>query len=205
MAGVSSAMSACNGRSERAGDRNPSWRLLNRLLSSSRRKGPGVGKGKSGPSPREAPLPSAWEPLGRAIGAPTRRWPAGGVGIVSSRVLPAVQEKPYAFLFRLAAASSRRSTSSPRPSGGQQALIDHLADAATLARETPGWLSASLHRSPDGTRVVNYAQTDSLEPRRRSSRAGWSRISGSQQGVRRSTPRPLHEVAKTLRTVNARD
>ena len=43
--------------------------------------------------------------------------------------------------------------------GGQQPLIDHLAHAATVAREVDGWLSASLHRSLDGTRVVNYAQS----------------------------------------------
>jgi len=49
------------------------------------------------------------------------------------------------------------------PEGGQQALIDHLTEAARFARDTPGWLSASLHRSRDGTRVVNYAQADSPE------------------------------------------
>ena len=53
------------------------------------------------------------------------------------------------------------------PEGGQQRLIEHLADAVAVARETPGWLSASLHRSVDGTRVVNYAQSDSLESARR--------------------------------------
>ena len=42
--------------------------------------------------------------------------------------------------------------------GRQQALIDLLAEAADWARPTPGWMSASLHRSLDGTRVVNYAQ-----------------------------------------------
>jgi quinol monooxygenase YgiN len=40
----------------------------------------------------------------------------------------------------------------------QQALIDLLIEAATSAQATPGWISASLHRSLDGTRVVNYAQ-----------------------------------------------
>jgi hypothetical protein len=49
------------------------------------------------------------------------------------------------------------------PPGGQQALIEHLAKAVACAREEPGWLSASLHRSVDGTRVVNYAQSDSLD------------------------------------------
>ena len=47
--------------------------------------------------------------------------------------------------------------------GGQQALIDLLSESARFAKETPGWLSASLHRSRDGTRVVNYAQSESVE------------------------------------------
>lgn len=40
----------------------------------------------------------------------------------------------------------------------QQALVDLLIEAATSVKATPGWISASLHRSLDGTRVVNYAQ-----------------------------------------------
>jgi hypothetical protein len=53
------------------------------------------------------------------------------------------------------------------PEGGQQALINHLTDSARFASDTPGWLSASLHRSQDGTRVVNYAQSESLDAARR--------------------------------------
>lgn len=53
------------------------------------------------------------------------------------------------------------------PQGEQQKLIDYLADAAHVAREVDGWLSASLHRSLDGTRVVNYAQSASAEAARR--------------------------------------
>lgn len=53
------------------------------------------------------------------------------------------------------------------PEGGQQTLIDFLAEAARVAREVPGWLSASLHRSLDGTRVVNYAQSQDGEAARR--------------------------------------
>ncbi|OBB83736.1 antibiotic biosynthesis monooxygenase [Mycobacterium sp. 852002-30065_SCH5024008] len=49
------------------------------------------------------------------------------------------------------------------PDGGQQALIDRLSEAARFASTVPGWLSVSLHKSHDGTRVVNYAQSDSLE------------------------------------------
>ncbi|CAN5543885.1 hypothetical protein BH10PSE5_BH10PSE5_00960 [soil metagenome] len=44
------------------------------------------------------------------------------------------------------------------PQGGQQALIDLLTEAAQACRKVDGWMSASLHRSLDGTRVVNYAQ-----------------------------------------------
>jgi hypothetical protein len=49
------------------------------------------------------------------------------------------------------------------PEGGQQALIDFLKEAAKFTSSTPGWLSASVHKSRDGTRVVNYAQSESLE------------------------------------------
>lgn len=43
--------------------------------------------------------------------------------------------------------------------GRQQALIDHLSEAARCCRaDVDGWISASLHRSHDGSRVVNYAQ-----------------------------------------------
>ena len=44
----------------------------------------------------------------------------------------------------------------------QQSLIDLLTEAAHFSQDVPGWLSASLHRSLDGTRVVNYAQSDSM-------------------------------------------
>ena len=53
------------------------------------------------------------------------------------------------------------------PDGRQQALIDFLTQAAGIAREVPGWVSASLHRSLDGTRVVNYAQTVDMDAARR--------------------------------------
>lgn len=53
------------------------------------------------------------------------------------------------------------------PEGGQQALIDFLKEAAKFASATPGWISASVHRSRDGTRVVNYAQSESLEAAQR--------------------------------------
>jgi len=53
------------------------------------------------------------------------------------------------------------------PDGGQQKLIELLRQSAEFAKDTPGWLSASLHRSRDGTRVVNYAQSASPEAAKR--------------------------------------
>ncbi len=52
------------------------------------------------------------------------------------------------------------------PEGGQPALIDFLKEAAAFSRKTPGWISASLHRSLDGKKVVNYAQSESLDAAR---------------------------------------
>jgi hypothetical protein len=52
------------------------------------------------------------------------------------------------------------------PPGGQQALIDLLIESAQFAREIRGWISASVHKSHDGTKVVNYAQSDSLDAAR---------------------------------------
>ncbi len=40
----------------------------------------------------------------------------------------------------------------------QQELIDILAEATTVMVEMDGFISANLHRSADGRRVVNYAQ-----------------------------------------------
>jgi heme-degrading monooxygenase HmoA len=41
----------------------------------------------------------------------------------------------------------------------QQALVDLLVEATEVRmRHLPGFVSANIHRSHDGTRVVNYAQ-----------------------------------------------
>jgi quinol monooxygenase YgiN len=53
------------------------------------------------------------------------------------------------------------------PEDGQQALIDLLSEAAKAASQVEGWMSASLHRSLDGTRVVNYAQARDQDAMRR--------------------------------------
>jgi heme-degrading monooxygenase HmoA len=46
----------------------------------------------------------------------------------------------------------------------QQKLVDMLVEATqTTMRHIPGFVSASIHKSPDGTRVANYAQWRSKE------------------------------------------
>lgn len=46
----------------------------------------------------------------------------------------------------------------------QRRLIDRWQDATeNVLRDLPGFISANLHRSLDGTKVVNYAQWDSEE------------------------------------------
>ena len=45
----------------------------------------------------------------------------------------------------------------------QQLLVDALAETVKAARTVPGWLSASIHRSQDGTKVVNYVQYESRD------------------------------------------
>ena len=45
----------------------------------------------------------------------------------------------------------------------QQRLVDGLIETVHAAREVPGWVSASIHRSLDGTRVVNYVQFESQQ------------------------------------------
>jgi hypothetical protein len=41
----------------------------------------------------------------------------------------------------------------------QQRLVDVLVDATqAVMRKRPGFVSANIHRSLDGTRVANYAQ-----------------------------------------------
>lgn len=49
----------------------------------------------------------------------------------------------------------------------QEPLIEYLARAARVASEVPGWMSASLHHGLDGTRVVNYAQSEDLDAAQR--------------------------------------
>jgi heme-degrading monooxygenase HmoA len=46
----------------------------------------------------------------------------------------------------------------------QQRLVEILADAtAKVIRHLPGFVSANIHKSVDGTRVANYAQWKTKE------------------------------------------
>lgn len=46
----------------------------------------------------------------------------------------------------------------------QQRLVDLLIEATKLTmRKQPGYISANIHKSLDGTRVTNYAQWHSKE------------------------------------------
>ena len=46
----------------------------------------------------------------------------------------------------------------------QQALVDLLLEAAgAIYANAPGFVSATIHRSIDGTRVTNYAQYETQE------------------------------------------
>ena len=43
----------------------------------------------------------------------------------------------------------------------QQQLVDSLVETVRAAKQVPGWLSASIHKSFDGRQVVNYVQFES--------------------------------------------
>jgi quinol monooxygenase YgiN len=45
----------------------------------------------------------------------------------------------------------------------QRRLVELLTEATEVVRRAPGFVSASLHRSTDGTKVTMYAQWRSLE------------------------------------------
>ncbi|MDZ8055932.1 MAG: antibiotic biosynthesis monooxygenase family protein [Aulosira sp. ZfuVER01] len=45
----------------------------------------------------------------------------------------------------------------------QQTLVDHLVSNLATATKQEGFVSANIHKSLDGTRVINYAQWKSKE------------------------------------------
>jgi hypothetical protein len=84
------------------------------------------------------------------------------------------------------------------PTGGQEALISFLKEAAHAASDVEGWLSASLHRELGGDRVVNYAQCTDQAAMRRVFQAldagGW--VDGNKRHGNASPG--LYEVVYTL-------
>jgi len=50
-----------------------------------------------------------------------------------------------------------------RSSAQQRQLLDLLDQATAVVRLAPGFISANLHRSLDGTKVAMYAQWQSAE------------------------------------------
>lgn len=48
----------------------------------------------------------------------------------------------------------------------QQALVDSLIASVNEASKVPGWISATIHKSPDGRFVTNYVQFESDEAAR---------------------------------------
>ena len=84
------------------------------------------------------------------------------------------------------------------PPENQERLIELLITAANSVRDVPGWMSASIHRGLDGTRVVNYAQCESYaawEAVMERLRAGGFLEKNKELGV--AAP-GLYEVAVTL-------
>ena len=58
--------------------------------------------------------------------------------------------------------------------GNQDALAELLREAIQRVSGMPGWISASIHKSLDGTRVTNYAQA--------ADQATWEKIVAMLQG-----------------------
>ncbi len=56
----------------------------------------------------------------------------------------------------------------------QAALVEFLQNAARAVRDIDGWMSASIHRNEEGTRVVNYAQCRDMESWNRVMERLWS-------------------------------
>jgi hypothetical protein len=49
----------------------------------------------------------------------------------------------------------------------QDELVQSLIETVRAARQMPGWISASVHKSLDGRQVTNYVQFESREAAQR--------------------------------------
>lgn len=137
------------------------------MLAVSKRTMSGIGK--SAPFREKAPCRPQRRTRDKQLAQPRRRLGASIVGLACHAVgrLRFPTKGSRMPIIRANAGIITQINVFTVPMGGQQALIDHLSEAARFSRDTPGWLSASLHRSQDGTRVVNYAQSESPEAAQR--------------------------------------
>jgi heme-degrading monooxygenase HmoA len=71
--------------------------------------------------------------------------------------------------------------------GNQQKVVDMLVEATEKAmKHIPGFVSASIHKSLDGVRVINYAQWKSKED--------WEAMMNSPEAQKHM--KPFFEIAK---------
>src|SRR5215208_1353637 len=82
----------------------------------------------------------------------------------------------------------------------QQRLVDILIDATQkVMRKQPGFVSANIHRSLDGTRVTNYAQWRIRSAPWRRDRAAGSRTRTSSSAGRCWSRTPSASISVYIR------
>jgi len=86
-------------------------------------------------------------------------------------------------------------TTAPADQPEVLAILDHVT--STIVRHAPGFVSSSLHRSIDGTKVVMYAQWRSMEDYE-AMRANPAPLPFLQQAMKLATFAPgTYEVTET--------
>ena len=88
----------------------------------------------------------------------------------------------------------------------QQRLVELLTEATEVSvRQAPGFVSASLHRSTDGTKVTMYAQWRSLEAYQ-AMRGDPAPLPFFREALTIATFEPgIYEVVRTFAPVGAAD
>jgi heme-degrading monooxygenase HmoA len=76
------------------------------------------------------------------------------------------------------------------PAENQQAVVDLMIERARFMATQPGFVSVNLHRSKDGTHLVNYIQWTTLEKLgRRTTRLSFARNGRSSASLRKTSTR----------------
>jgi quinol monooxygenase YgiN len=88
----------------------------------------------------------------------------------------------------------------------QQRLVELLTEATEVSvRQAPGFVSASLHRSTDGTKVTMYAQWQSLEAYQ-AMRGDPAPLPFFKEALTLARFEPgIYEVVRTFEPVNVND